>query len=188
MQISEKQNKASGEIVDLIANSIGRNREVHTATAIATAGRLSGTFLFKSFGLDLQESKPGTVVLSQQANQEGPELINVIGVVLSKLNVPVDNEKMASAEVQESKLDFSQTIKATFLKASEIMKTHGLSEKEMAAACAIATGFIIQQCQTDLNVESGFTTAIYGLIEGSKTVPPPLSNSTNEQKRWYKFW
>ncbi|UKM66581.1 hypothetical protein GSB9_03171 [Flavobacteriaceae bacterium GSB9] len=188
MEISQNQNKATGEIVDLIASAIGKNREVHSATAIATSARLSGSFLFKSFGLNIDDAKPGTAVLSNQANEEGPELINVIGAVLSNMGVNIDNNKMESAEIQKTELDFLQSLNLTQAKATEIMKKHKLTEKEMSVACAMSTAFIIQQCQNDLEVESGFNTAVYGLIEGSKTVPPELSESTTEQKKWYKFW
>ena len=188
MEISEKQNKATGEIVDLIASAIGRNREVHSATAIATSARLSGAFLFKSFGLEINDAKPGTAVLSQQANEQGPELINVIGAVLSNMGVTVDNDKMESAEIQKTELDFLESLSATQTKANRIMKKHGLSEKEMAVACAMSTAFIIQQCKNDVEVESGFNTAVYGLIEGSKTVPPEMTESKTEQKKWYQFW
>lgn len=58
----------------------------------------------------------------------------------------------------------------------------------MAVACAMSTAFIIQQCQNDLDVESGFSKAVYGLIEGSKTVPPEMTEPPTEQKKWYKFW
>ena len=188
MNILEKQNKATGEIVDLIASSIGKNREVHSATAIITSARLSGAFLFKSFGLNIEDAKPGTAVLSQQANEEGPELINVIGAVLSNLGVTIDNAKMESAEIQKSELEFLQSLEATQTKANGIMKKYGFKEKEMAIACAMSTAFIIQQCQNDVNVESGFNTAVYGLIEGSKTVPPEMAELTTEPKKWYKFW
>ena len=188
MNISEKQNKATGEIVDLIASSIGKKREVHSATAIITSARLSGAFLFKSFGLNIKDVKPGTAILSHQANEEGPELINVIGAILSNLGVIIDNTKIESAEIQKSELEFLESLDATQTKASEIMKKYRLKEKEMAIACAMSTAFIIQQCQNDVNIESGFNTAVYGLIEGSKTVPPEMIESTTELKKWYKFW
>jgi hypothetical protein len=95
---------------------------------------------------------------------------------------------MESAEIQKTELDFLQSLSATQTKATVIMKKYGLNEKEMAVACAMSTAFIIQQCQNDVEVESGFNTAVYGLIEGSKTVPPEMTVSTNEQKKWYQFW
>jgi hypothetical protein len=80
-------------------------------------------------------------VLSHQANEEGPELINVIGAVLSNLGVSVDNDKMDSAEIQKTELDFLQSLSATQTKATEAMKKYGLNEKEMAVSCAMSTAF-----------------------------------------------
>lgn len=188
MKISENQNKVTGEIVDLIASAIGKNRAVHSATAIATSARLSGAFLFKSFGLNVPDAKPGTAVLSNQANEEGPELINVIGAVLANLGVTIDNQKMESAEIKKAELDFLESLNATQTEAIKIMENHKLSPKEMSIACAVSTAFIIEQCKNDLSVESGFKTAIFGLIEGSKTVPPQTDKTKSEQKKWYKFW
>jgi len=188
MQISENQYSAADEIVDLIAGAIGRNREVHIATAISTSARLSGAFLFKSFKLNIRDAKPGTPVLSEQANEEGPELINVIITVLSKLGVSLDNSKMEAAGMQEPLIDFLHSLNVTQTKANDIMRKYRLSDKEMAVACAIATGLIIQQCQNSLSAESGLNTAIYGLIEGSKTVPPEINEYKTEKKKWYKFW
>lgn len=188
MQITENQNKATGEIVDLIANAIGRKREVHSATAIITSARLSGAFLFKSFGLNIDDAKPGTAVLSDQANQEGPELINVISAVLSNLGVAIDNNKMESAEIEESELDFLQSLSVTQTRANKIMAKYLLTYKEMAVSCAMSSAFIIEQCKNDIAVESGFNLAIYGLIEGSKTVPPRIVEKRTNQKKWYKFW
>lgn len=188
MEITQNQNKAAGEIVDLIANTIGKNREVHSATAIATSARLSGSFLFKSFEFKIDDAESGTAVLSQEANEHGPELINVIGAVLSNMGVTVDNDKIELAEIQKTELDFLESLSATQAKAHGIMNKYELNEKEMAVACAMSTAFIIEQCQNDLEVESGFNTAVYGMIEGSKTVPPKITQLATEKKKWYKFW
>jgi hypothetical protein len=56
------------------------------------------------------------------------------------------------------------------------MKKHSLDFEGMAFACAMATGFIIKECSKDMLPESGFHTAVYSYIEGSKTYPPELSN------------
>ncbi len=154
MEINQNQNKATGEIVDLIASAIGKNREVHSATAIATSARLSGSFLFKSFELKIDDAEPGTAILSQEANEQGPELINVIGAVLSNMGVTVDNDKMESAEIQKTELDFLESLSATQAKAHGIMNKHKLNQKEMAVACAMSTAFIIQQCQNDVEAHS----------------------------------
>ena len=63
MNIKPEQQIAAGEIVDLIAEKIGTNRQIHSATAIAAGARLAGSFLFRSFGFKLGDIKPGTAVL-----------------------------------------------------------------------------------------------------------------------------
>ena len=184
MQISENQNQAAGDIVDLIVHATGRNGGVHPATAIAGAARLSGSFLLRSFKFEVGDAKPGTVLLSQEANEEGPLLINVIGAVLSSLGVQIDNSQMESAEPQTSNLDFLTSMEATQSEAIKIMEKHGLEAKEMSVSCAMATAFIIQQCRQDLPAEAGFQTAIMGLIEGSKTAPPKMTYTEKKKKRF----
>jgi hypothetical protein len=50
---------------------------IHPATVIAASARMAGTYLFRSFELNLQGVKPGQVVLSAQAAQREGELIQV---------------------------------------------------------------------------------------------------------------
>ena len=160
---------------------------MHSATAISAASRLSGTFLFKSFALNIQDENPGTAVFSSEANEQGQELINLIGAVLTNIGVAIDNSKMESAEIEKSELDFLESLNATQDKANVIMQNNNLSNKEMSIACAMSAAFIIEECKNNLTIESGFNTAIYGLIEGSKTVPPRTVEITKEKKKWYKF-
>ena len=188
MQITEHQNKAAGEIVELIASSIGKNRAIHPATAISTCARLAGSFLFRSFELEIKDAKPGSAVLSEQANIEGPKLINIIMAFLGNLGVNLDNNKMASATIEKSELEFLTALTITQHKAFEILNNHNLSYVEMAQACALSTAFIIEQCKNDLAVETGFRTAGYALAEGSKTFPPKMEVDEIVKKKWLKFW
>ena len=71
MKITNEQNKAAGQIVELIASKFGKNRKIHPGTAITAGARLSGSFIFRSFNFSLKDIKPGTVVLSEQANEKG---------------------------------------------------------------------------------------------------------------------
>jgi hypothetical protein len=52
----------------------------------------------------------------------------------------------------------------------------------------MSTAFIIKECQQQLAVESGFNTAVFGFIEGSKTFPPPFTNETGKKKNIFKIW
>ena len=73
-----------------------------------------------------------TAIVSHQANEEGPEIINIIGVVLSNLGVVIDQSKMETAEMQNTELSFLESVNVTLPKAIITMKRFGLSEKEMA--------------------------------------------------------
>ena len=159
------QNKAAGAIVELIANSIGVKREVHALTAISTCARLSGSLLFRSFNFDIKDVKPGTAILSEEANIGGPHLVDIVTSVLHSFDISIDNEKMESVSIEESNLDFLTALTKTQKGALEIMKNNGLTYVEMAQACAVSTAFLIQDCKDTLTTEEAFNTAVYAFIE-----------------------
>jgi len=78
MQVSEAQHTFVGELVDLVAGLFGEDREIHAETAIASAARLSGSFMFRSFDLELQGIEPGTLILSKEADEKAPHLIEIM--------------------------------------------------------------------------------------------------------------
>lgn len=188
MQITEGQTKAAGSIVELIAGKFGTDRQIHPGTAIAAGARLAGSFLFRSFNFKLSNASPGSPVLSEQANEKGPVLVNVLGGVLNNLGVSMDTDKMNTASNVESNFTFLETLQHIQDQAHEIMHQNNLDQEQMAYSCAIATAFIIKECRNDLPVESGFHTAVYGFIEGSKTFPPDLKSPKPSKKSIFKFW
>lgn len=188
MQITEEQNKAAGLIVELIADKIGDNRQIRPGTAIAAAARLAGSFMFRSFNLKLDSVSSGSAVLSEEANEKGPILINVLGGTLNNFGVSPDSDKMNSTSNVASNLSFLETLARLQDQAQIIMSQNNLSQEQMAYSCAMATAFIIKECRNDLPVESGFHTAVYGFIEGSKTYPPEFGTSQSKKKSIFKFW
>jgi hypothetical protein len=188
MQITEEQTKAADLIVELIADRIGNKGKVHPATAISACARLAGSFMFRSFNLKLDNVSPGSVVLSEQANEKGVILINVLGGTLSNFGVDPDPGKMNSASKAQSDVSFLETLERLQDQAQVIMTESGIDQEQMAYSCAMATAFIIKECQNDLTVESGFNTAAYGFIEGSKTYPPEYGSSQSKKKSIFKFW
>ena len=188
MQITEQQHKAAGEIIDLIAEELGEKRAIHPGTAITSCGRLAGSFLFRSFNLPTNNISPGTVVLSENANEKGPVLINILGWMLDNLNINIDSDKLKEFSHTESNLNFLDTLDLLQSRSISIMNQNNLSFEEMAYSCAMATAFIVKECQNDLKVEVGFNTAIYSFIEGSKTYPPEIQNTIPKKKNIFKFW
>ena len=188
MQINEQQHKAADEIVELIVTELGKNRAVHPPTAIISCARIAGSFLFRSFNFSLKDAAPGNPVLSEQANEKGPDLINIMGWMLHSLGIDIDGNKVNESSMAESDLKFLDSLNLLQNKAAQIMNQNKLDFEQMAYCCAMATAFIVKECQHDLSVESGFNTAIYGFIEGTKTFPPELSAPASRKKGFFSFW
>lgn len=74
-----------------------------------------------------------------------------------------------------------------YLPVQIIISQNNLGYEQMAYSCAMATAFNIKECRYDLPAESGFHTAVYGFIEGSKTYPPEFRISQLKKKSIFKF-
>jgi len=199
MEITKNQNDAVNDIVEMVVNVIGNgSREIDTTEAISSTARLAGSFLFRSFDFKVNDAKPGTIMLSEEANTKGPQLFNITHAVLQNFGIQIDNSKMSNGNQKQPKSNFVDVIGRVQIPALEIMKKNNLSYEQMAQSAAIATAFIIQQ-SNNISPEEGFATAIYHYIEGSKTNPPDFiaKNETKKQeekksesqtKPWWKIW
>lgn len=194
LQITEQQNRAAGAFVELIADRLGSGRAVHPETAIATAARLAGSLLLRSFGFDLESREPGTVLLSNEANEQGLNLINLLDTFLAHNQIALDPARLDAAPEHRGAaptLSIQQSLALLQADALQIAARHSLSLQQAAEAAALATGFIVKECAASIGSEVGFNVAALGFVEGSKTVPPPLAATTRKpaaSKPWYKFW
>jgi hypothetical protein len=191
--ITPEQNKAAGEFVELIAAKIGDGRSIHSETAIAACARLSGSLLLRSFNFQLEALEPGTALLSEEANQKGPELINTMLGFLSAVGVPADqlsvNQQAGRGEAP--RLDVGASLALLQSDALKIGERYGLQLDQSAQAIALATGFIVKECIPQIGAGVALNVAMFGFVEGSKTIPPKLGNVPVEKvnaKPWYKFW
>jgi hypothetical protein len=201
MEVTKNQNEAINDIVEMVVNIIGNgSRELDTTEAISSTARLAGSLLFRSFGFKINYAKPGTVILSEEANTKGPQLVNITRLVLINYGIQIDNNKMSGANQKHAISNFVDVISKIQIPALEIMKKNDLSYEQMAQSAAIATAFIIQQSK-NITPEEGFGTAIYHYIEGSKIYPPDfdlkIKNVTKNQEEkkfdgttnsWWKIW
>ena len=199
MEITKNQNDAVNDIVEMVVNVIGNgSREIDTTEAISSTARLAGSFLFRSFGFKIGDAKPGTVMLSEDANTKGPQLVNITHAVLHNFGIQIDNNKMSNGNQKHADSNFVDVIGRIQSPALEIMKKNDLSYEQMAQSSAIATAFIIQQ-SSNITPEEGFGIAIYHYIEGSKTNPPDFDLKANTEskkqeqnksqtKPWWKIW
>jgi len=172
-KFEKKHFDAAGAMAELFATQLGKNRAVHSETAISAAARMAGTMLFRSFGLDTSKLPPGTVVLSNEANEKGPELLSIVIMMMRQYRLQPDNEKLANVKERGGppKLTVLETQELLEADLAQIREQHHLTLEEGAHACALATAWLIRDCAPQIGLEFGFNIAAYGFIEGAKTVP-----------------
>ena len=194
MQISTAQNKTAGEFVDLVASKLGSGRAVHSETAIASTARLAGSLLFRSFNLDTSSNDPGTVVLSNQANDEFPQLIGIMSTMLEHFGISLNQNILGGVSLDRgiaTELSLVESLELLQEDAIRISSNNGLDLKEAAQAAAMATAFVVKECLVNLGLEVCYNIATYSFIEGCKTVPPEIgakSAPSTGKKPWYKLW
>jgi len=189
MEISESQNKVAGLVVDLISSHLGAEQGVHPETAIASSSRLAGSILLRSFDFRLEEYETGDVLLSEEANEKGPELVNILGSMLANFNVALDKSEIGIEKGEEPKLSYIESMDIFQNEVLSILESNKLNYEDGAHAIAMATAFIVKECSRNIKAEVGFNAAAYGFIEGSKTIPPSSrSKAETKKKPWYKLW
>ena len=176
-EISETQMDAAEKFSAAAIQLLQDERGVHAETAIAATARMAGTFLFRSFNFPLDDATPGQPVLSEQANEQGPRLMQILGGVLEQMGIVVDQTVISQPTDPEHEplLGFLETQQKLEPEFSAIMDSFGLSLGEAAEAVAIATAMLIRQCTEVLDPSVAFGIALYGFVEGTKTYPAPLS-------------
>jgi hypothetical protein len=173
--LSEAQIGAAEQFADATLDQLETAEGIHPETAVVAAARMAGSFLLRSFGFELGHLAPGTVVVSDEANEHGRRLLEILGGVLVHGGVALDREKLAQGPDpdRQPQLEFlaSQTALEEAFEAVRARKK--LFLREAAEAAATATGFLIQQFAEELDPSLAFGIAVYGFIEGARTVPGP---------------
>ena len=182
------QRAAADEIVSAITAALRSDRGVHAETAIAAAARLGGTFLFRSFGFEPTGAKPGSPVLSDAANERGPLLMQTLAAEIAELGV--DASRMNAGDIPDAhhpQLSVTETQARIEAALRSVADKHALSDEHAAHACALAAARLIKMCTGVLDPRVGFALAVYGFVEGSKTMPIPLPKRTAEKKSWFTW-
>ena len=176
-EFSSPQVEAAHEFVRATLNALETERGVHAETAVAGIARMAGTFLFRSFNFPLQDATPGQPVLSEQANEKGPELVTILGGVLEGRGIIPDMTKLGEPHPDnEPIMGFLETQTPLEPVFNEIRKELGLSLEEGAYSAAAGTGLLIQQCAQVLDPNVAVDIALYAFVEGAKTVPAPIAS------------
>jgi hypothetical protein len=180
--------RAADETTELIVQAIATERGVHSETAISAAARLAGTFLFHSFLLPEIKTEPGTVVLSDAANDRGPLLVRTLAAGLSSFGFTPSSADLPEnlLESHKPQIDIAAMRERLESRILAIACKHGLTDEQTAHACALAAARLIHMSAYVLDPHIGFSLALLGFVEGSKTMPSTRNNSSEQP--WYRFW
>jgi hypothetical protein len=173
MNENPNQIKASAEFTQTVISGLATDKGVHAETAISAAARMAGTFALRSCGLPLSQFTPGTSILGDVIDEQGQKVLATVDETLASLNVRLDAEKLdydlPEANSPRMELDEVQSVMDAAYRA--IADKYHLSNEETAHAAAMSTAVLIQRCSGVLDPHLGYTIAVYGMVEGSKTVP-----------------
>lgn len=163
--------KCISDIVDLVAEEIGDiNRVIIPEQAISSCANLIGYSMFMSFGFNTDKLEPGSILLSEQANEMGPRVIGRLESEISQYGLKIDQTKVKYGK-NEKNLTYIETLKKIQKRFIELINKYNYSYEEAMIIAISATAFIINNVSSKIDVSEGFGISIFGIIEGSKTVP-----------------
>jgi len=174
------------------------NDTFHPETLILSMARMAGSLMYRSFDFD-SSIAPGTAVLSENANSDGPRLMNVMFAALQQLGHTIGQDALKGPAMSAdcSQLGFEAShaqLAPSFL---AYCRTVSLPFHDAALGGAIATAITIHDCREVVPVDSAASLAVYGFVEGTKTAPFPVpddnrpgdqSAKARPKKPWYKLW
>lgn len=176
INLSKQQTDAAQEFAQATIDTLKMQEGVHPGTVVAAIARMAGTYLFRSFGHRLSGIKPGQFVLSVQANEQWPKLIQITGDCLAKIGIEIDRTQAGKEIDPKNKpmLDFLDTQKKLEPMYDPIKECYGFSYQEAAYSVAVGTALMILHAKNFLDPSMAFNIAVYGFVEGSKTAPEPV--------------
>lgn len=175
----KRRQQAAIEVLEIFQEHFSTTFESHPASVLYAGAWLAATSLFRSFGFTL-DAAPGTVILSDQANEEGQKLLNLyLYAVIEKDKIKLDPNDMVLEIPPEykSKKDILE-IQELFQDAyNRIMRRHGFDYVGGAQVGAFICAIITKtHCihRKDLDPEMAAGIVAMGFVEGTKTCPAPL--------------
>ncbi|MES2919055.1 MAG: hypothetical protein V4729_10620 [Pseudomonadota bacterium] len=160
-------------------DALATDGHLQAESAIAGMARMAGTYYFRTFGYAAMQLQPGQAVLSAEANEKGPELMNLTHALLERLGLRINDAEVrrtlaATQEAHKPVMDFASTQLRLERAFAPIKAQYGLSNEDAGKAAACATALLIHNCQQVLAPAIGFGIAVYAFVEGTKTTPWPL--------------
>jgi hypothetical protein len=176
LELGQRLSDCSREWANATMAALPITGGVHPATIIAACGRMAGTYLFRSFDLKLKGVLPGDAVLSDEANQHSPMLIQIMANVLTTLKVSIENQppgEPGNPNTRPTK-EFLETQRILEPIFEPVREKYSFTLSQAGQAAAIATAILINHFIKHLDPNVAFGLAVYSIIEGCKTAPDPV--------------
>lgn len=169
---------AATEVMGIFDRHFRTPQGIHPGTVLSATSWLAGTSLYRSFGYD-QETKPGTMILSEKANQEWPKLMDLFTYYMFQggTNLKPDQFILQVPDIHKPLKTILQIQEAHQDEYNAIMKKHGLDYMDGARAGIIVCSMLFNyHCvkRQDIDPRLGAGIISTGIVTGVKTSPTPL--------------
>lgn len=167
----EKIADAVAELFDVICKGLTTEQGVNIETAIAAAGWLTGSALLAAADIDMTELEPGSPILVDAVNEEGPNLIGYIGSMLTESGVDVSE---IAEEVPPQHQPIQNFLEVTTLLAPEfcaVLQRHGLPSDAGVLVGAQTTAQFVYAGRELIEPSIAMGLAVASVVTGAKTVP-----------------
>lgn len=177
-EMQKKRYEAAMEFVSEIQEKIPLvGSKPHAGTVLAIAARIAGTNLYRAMNYS-HDVKPGTVVLSEEVNQAWPQLLNLFAFYCKQNGIDVMSKPPITEFPQKDKPVMSvEQVQLEYQdQYDRIMKKYELDYLNAARAGMIVSSIVFQYHVNakDIDRYIGAGIIAMGVVEGAKTVPPPL--------------
>ncbi|MFN0120690.1 MAG: hypothetical protein ACKV2V_09325 [Blastocatellia bacterium] len=174
--ISAEQISAADEMYNVIQAKLSAKKGHHHEVRVACSARMAGTFLMRSFNLSLDNYVPGDMVESEEANEKGKNLVEVMDHMLTFWGVTLDPTRVSVENGFGTPLYFGLLETQDRLEADydEIRLRYELDYEIGSYAASLAVAWIIADCAKELDPHISFNIAVWGFLEGTRTAPRKL--------------
>jgi len=175
--LTKQQLESSQEFATASIAALRNAQGIHPGTVVAATARMAGTYLFRSFRLNLPGVEPGQAVLSVEASTRAPILIETANRLLARVGIVLDGRRAGDPVPPEHQptLGFLETQRLLERAYTPICARYGFDDEQSAYAVAAATALLVRHCAKALEPHNAFNIAAVGFIEGAKTAPEPVS-------------
>jgi hypothetical protein len=171
--IRSEEAAAVEQLYEMLAAGLTTDDGLHPGTFVAAAGYLAGAALFRSFGFDMARTEPGTIVLSEQANEWWPKLASLFLHLLRSNGIELTGADIVLEPPSEHgpRRDFMEIV-AIFQNRFYGLALGDPPDLMRAAYVATATAALAAfRHRTQLDPKIALGIAGLAFVEGSKRVP-----------------